>query len=331
MTELAYEPSGYNALRGRTLNPWNEDFVSGGSSSGSAALVACAAVFLGLGSDTGGSIRMPAACCGVTGLKPTAGAIPVQGAMVLASSLDTVGLFARSASDLEAIWPVLAGRAPDTPDPVETAVVFVDAVDSADAEIRGALSAGIAALDGAGLHIRFAVMLGLIAEADRHALIIMQAEAARAHVGNGPGTAHLSDTLHRRLEKGLAISDQELTTSLAERARLEGAFADVLGQGSIAVLPVMPIATPLAAQTDPASKSFAPRMLYRMSSLTRFVNYLGWPAISVPVGFDARGLPVGLQLLGGRGSEEQLLRVVRRLQAITDWHTRRPAITLELA
>src|SRR5580692_2745602 len=95
MTELAYEPSGINATRGAVLNPWNFDYAPGGSSSGSAALVASGCCFAALGSDTGGSVRIPAHCCAVTGLKPSWGEIPVEGTMPLSPSLDTIGLLAR--------------------------------------------------------------------------------------------------------------------------------------------------------------------------------------------------------------------------------------------
>src|ERR1700761_7888187 len=107
MTELAYEPSGM--ARRRALNPWRFDAIPGGSSTGSAILVAAGCCFAALGSDTGGSVRIPAHCCGVTGLKPGYGEIPLDGAMRLAPSLDTVGIFARSAADLALLWPVVAG------------------------------------------------------------------------------------------------------------------------------------------------------------------------------------------------------------------------------
>ncbi len=101
MTELAYEPSGYNAVHGAPKNPWNFDFITGGSSSGSAVAVASGSVVFALGSDTGGSLRIPAQCCGVTSWKPTYGAVPAAGAMPLSPSLDTIGILARSASDLQ--------------------------------------------------------------------------------------------------------------------------------------------------------------------------------------------------------------------------------------
>jgi aspartyl-tRNA(Asn)/glutamyl-tRNA(Gln) amidotransferase subunit A len=108
MTELAYEPSGFNATRGRVRNPWNLDFISGGSSSGSAAAVASGVVIAALGSDTGGSLRIPAHACGVTAWKPTYGLVSARGAMPLAPSLDTIGLLARSAADLMPLVPFMA-------------------------------------------------------------------------------------------------------------------------------------------------------------------------------------------------------------------------------
>src|SRR5262245_6793714 len=105
MTELAYEPSGFNATYGRVCNPWNLDFVSGGSSSGSAAAVASGVVVAALGSDTGGSLRIPAHACGVTAWKPSRGLVSMAGAMPLAPTLDTIGLLARSAKDLLLLTP----------------------------------------------------------------------------------------------------------------------------------------------------------------------------------------------------------------------------------
>src|SRR5579863_3998116 len=107
MTELAYEPSGVS--RKRALNPWRAEAIAGGSSTGSAILVASGCCFAALGSDTGGSIRIPAHCCGVTGLKPSYGSLPLDGAMPLAPSLDTIGIITRSAADLALIWRTVCG------------------------------------------------------------------------------------------------------------------------------------------------------------------------------------------------------------------------------
>jgi aspartyl-tRNA(Asn)/glutamyl-tRNA(Gln) amidotransferase subunit A len=325
MTELAYEPSGYNALHGRTLNPWHPDAVSGGSSSGSAALVAVGAVYLGLGSDTGGSIRMPATCCGITGLKPSAGAVPCDGAMPLAPSLDVIGFLARSARDVSLAWAVAADHPPASEDAeASRAVVLGDCIRDAAAAVRHAIGAGIEALRAVGLSIGNVAAQASIEHVDAHALVVMQAESARSHRAGDFDEGRLDAALLRRLTKGRTITNDALAASLAERPRLAAAFLDSWGDADVAVLPVMPCETPLATETDPQSSGFSPRTLYRMSSLTRFVNFLGLPAISVPCGFDGRGVPIGLQLIGRPAADTLLLGLAERLQAITDWHGRVP-------
>jgi aspartyl-tRNA(Asn)/glutamyl-tRNA(Gln) amidotransferase subunit A len=134
MTELAYEPSGFNATRGRVRNPWNPDFMSGGSSSGSAAAVASGAVVAALGSDTGGSLRIPAHACGLTACKPSHGLVSTRGAMPLAPTLDTVGLLARSANDLLLLQPVIAS--PIAAGHPRRAVVAIDVVAECEPAIR---------------------------------------------------------------------------------------------------------------------------------------------------------------------------------------------------
>src|SRR6201996_112914 len=130
MTELAYEASG---IVGRgALNPWRFDRIPGGSSTGSAILVASGCCFAALGSDTAGSVRIPAHCCGITALKPGYGKIPLDGAMSLAPSLDTFGIFARSAADLALLWPSICGEAPDASEELPRVVVLQDVFDSSD-------------------------------------------------------------------------------------------------------------------------------------------------------------------------------------------------------
>ncbi len=150
MTELAYEPSGFNSRQARARNPWNSDFITGGSSSGSAVAVASGIATIALGSDTGGSVRIPAQACGVTAWKPTAGRVPADGAMPLAPTLDTVGLLARSAADLAAPAAVMLDDVAGAP-PVRRAVVLTDILDQADAAVRNACSAGIGAIEAAGV------------------------------------------------------------------------------------------------------------------------------------------------------------------------------------
>jgi aspartyl-tRNA(Asn)/glutamyl-tRNA(Gln) amidotransferase subunit A len=322
MTELAYEPSGLNAARGNVLNPWNSDYAPGGSSSGSAALVAAGCCFAALGSDTGGSVRIPAHCCGVTGLKPSWGRVPVEGTMPLAPSLDTIGFFARSAADVALLWSAISQETlPRTAGPV-SGVLLGDAFDESDPEIAEICRAAIGVLEGCGM--RTNTRSGFPEDADKNCLLVMQAEAARTH-GTRLSDDRIDPILRKRLGKGLAISSEELSAALKARDRLRDQFLpDQFGDADVILLPVMPIKTPHVAEVDPASSEFMARTLYALSRFTRFVNYLGLPALAVPAGFDSRGLPVGLQLIGRSGSEALLLSVGMMLQAETDWHSRVP-------
>jgi aspartyl-tRNA(Asn)/glutamyl-tRNA(Gln) amidotransferase subunit A len=321
MTELACEPSGFT--RRGALNPWRFDRIPGGSSTGSAILVASGCCFVALGSDTGGSVRMPAHCCGVTALKSGYGRIPLDGAMALAPSLDSFGIFARSAADLALLWPVVSGGLLAQGKEPRKAVVLRDAFGASDAEIAEVCRGAIAVLAESGMTIE--ARSGFPEEADRHALTVLQAEPAREHRGriDDPAT---DDTLRKRLRKGRSIADRELGEALAARDRLHEQFlASMLGDAAVAVLPVMPIRTPDVDEVNPVSSRFSPRALYALSRFTRFVNYLGLPALAVPAGFDESGMPVGLQLVGRPGSEASLLDIGIRLQARSDWHGRVPS------
>jgi Asp-tRNA(Asn)/Glu-tRNA(Gln) amidotransferase A subunit family amidase len=128
-----------------------------------------------------------------------------------------------------------------------------------------------------------------------------------------------------RLRKGLTISDESLGAALDARDALRSDFLSrYLGEASFALLPVMPVATPGVEEVDAGSVNFNPQTLYALSRFTRFVNYLGLPALAVPAGFDNRGLPVGLQIVGRPGSDALLLDIGVALQARTDWHGRIP-------
>ena len=328
MTELAYEASGIG--RRGALNPWRFDAIPGGSSTGSAILVASGCCFAALGSDTAGSVRIPAHCCGITALKPGHGKIPLDGAMSLAPSLDTVGIFARSAADLALLWPVLSGEPPDASSALSRVVVLGDALKTSDAEIAAIACAAIGVLAESGMTIE--ERSGFPEEADRQTLVVLQAEATREHRVR-IDDANTDSTLRKRLGKGLSIADSELAAALAAREALRDQFIlSFLGEAGVAVLPVMPIRTPRVDEVDPASPHFNPRVLYGLSRFTRFVNYFGLPALAVPAGFDASGMPIGLQLIGLPGSEALLLRIAIRLQERTDWHGRVPlAIACDIA
>lgn len=321
MTALAYEPSGYHATQGRVQNPWHADIVSGGSSSGSAALIAIGGGFLGLGSDTGGSIRIPAACCGIVGLKPGYGSVSQEGAMQLAPSLDTIGFLARVASDLTPVWDCARDAREDSPE-VATIAVLGDAMAKASPQARIAIDAALAVLSSAGIGAVQADGGEIIRIADERALTIMQGEAARVH--DGDSVSAFDPSLGKRLSKGRAITNAAIQEAVDERPRARDRFVAAWNGADAAVLPVMPMDTPFAVTVDPTEEVFDARTLYGMSSLTRFVNYLGLPALSLPIGFDSRGAPIGLQVIGRMHGESALLKLATAFQDRSGWHLRLP-------
>ena len=322
MTSLAYEPSGYNAGRGRVLNPWSAAIVCGGSSSGSAVLVASGCCYAALGSDTGGSVRIPASCCGVTALKPTYGAIPIEGAMPLAPSLDTIGIIARSAADVSLVWAAITGETAGRLPGSITVAVMQDAFAASDPVVSEVC--GYAASAMSQLGVRITDCTGFPERADLNALTILQAEAARSH-RERLDDERIDAMLRRRFAKALSITDADLASALQERDALRDDFlSHLVGSADIAILPVMPIRTPDVRETDPASADFKPTTLYAMSRFTRFVNYLGLPALALPAGEDDRGFPVGLQLVGRPGGDALLLSLGVMFQSATPWHGRVP-------
>jgi Asp-tRNA(Asn)/Glu-tRNA(Gln) amidotransferase A subunit family amidase len=323
MTPLAYEPSGGNSERGRPVNPWSDRHVCGGSSSGSAVAVAAGMVPVALGSDTGGSLRIPAHCCGVTAWKPTNTIVPVTGTMPLAPTLDTIGFLARSAADLIDVAGAFEGAHQGERWIAKLAVAHDLHADCDECIVRG-VDALASSLPQGGVELSEASLAALIASCDPPVLTLMQGEAAQSHA-TLIAAGHLEKTLAARLAKGLAIDAIQMREARLALSKLAGAALDaVFGDADAVLLPVMRKATPLVTQCEPGSPDFSGRTLYELSALTRWVNGLGLPAVAIPCGFDDDGLPMAVQIVGRPHWDVPLLLFATALQTHTDWHGRVP-------
>ncbi|QBC32298.1 amidase [Pandoraea sp. XY-2] len=340
MAEFAMSPTGFNAHLGHGRNAWSPEHVSGGSSSGSGVAVARGLAFAALGSDTGGSVRIPAAVNGVTGIKPTQHAVSTYGVMPLSPSLDCVGVLARTAADAAAVLETVWGA--DTNDPhclVSQARDFnselarplgehdVVAVPEFDAtalisdEIRAAVARVTQALEACGATVR-KVPLPDLREAGALATLMLGAEAASIH---GPWLRERRDAygeqVLRRLERGLLYPATRYVDALRLRTGYTQSFVERYLAGAQALLlPTLPYAVPTIAETLDGDADEIERRFGDFSYWTRGINYLGLPAVAVPAGRTQNGLPTGVQLIGRAWREDVLLRLAHQLQQHTDWH-----------
>ena len=333
MAEFAYGPTGHNEHWGDCCNPWKPEYITGGSSSGSGAAVAARLVFGALGSDTGGSIRVPAAACGVTGLKTTWGRVSRFGAMPLSHSLDTIGPLARSAEDCMLIFAAIAGH--DDRDPITSrAPVQVDlgaralrvAVSSAWIERNAHPQVASAVLAAARFFAAREVEAPEFDLLSAHCLTVMQAEASAQHVQwMRERSQDYSSAVRVRLEAGYAIPAAQYLEVLRLRTMwLERFTATTLADADLYLCPAVPVPVPTREETGPRGGTEMPQRLAQVTRLTRWVNYLGVPALVLPCGFDSRGLPIGMQLVGRPFAESTLLAAGHRYQQETDWHERLP-------
>ena len=342
MVEFAYGPTGHNVHYGAVRNPWNVDHITGGSSSGSGSAVAARLTFAALGSDTGGSIRMPAHFCGVTGLKTTVGRVSRAGAMPLSQSLDTVGPLAQSVEDCALLLGLMAGADPEDPTastlPVpdymaatrgslkglKIGVPTAFYVDDLDPEVARVLDETMATLKKEGAEI-VKVELPDQRQLTAACQLVLATEAAALHkrwMIERP--QDYGAQVLMRLQNGLAIPGVSYLEAMRWRGPALAAYMAAVTGTDAVLVPVAPVPAPTIAESDVGNSPNAEAVIQRLTRFTRPVNYLGLPSLSIPTGFTRSGLPVGMQLIGRSFDEAMLLRIGAAFQRATDYHQRVP-------
>lgn len=344
MAEFAVNGTGHNSEFGDCHNPWNLPYVAGGSSSGSGAAVAARMTYAALGSDTGGSIRLPAAACGVTGIKPTQSRVSRAGVMPLSFSLDTVGPLARTARDCARILSVIAGH--DSLDPtsstekvpnyeaaldgrvahLKVGVPTTYFLNEADQPIALALEEALRVMAKRGVKVE-CIALPLIDAIHTYGRIMCRVEAAAIHaewIRKRPQdyAQHTSSWLYA----GYGIPASYYVEALSRRGPILTEFAkEVFGRVDVLATPTVPTCLPTLSETDiDKGPADARAKSMRYYGYCEVFNYLGLPSVSVNCGSDPNGLPIGVSFTGRPFAEADVLKMADAYQRETDWHKRCP-------
>ena len=341
MHEWAYGATNHVSASGPTRNPWNRDHITGGSSGGSGAALAARMVPAALGSDTGGSVRIPAAGCGVCGLKSTYGRISRHGVLPLSWSLDVVGPMARSARDLRTLFEVLAGEDPKDPAtlaprapalPISNrysafniAVLGGEGIVCGD-DVERALNEALRQLSGLGHRVESIDVPG-IAHGFGAWKVIMHSEAATYHARflQEDGDRY-SDNVRMQLEAGRCLPAVSYLKAQQYRALFNSELNAVFERFDVMVMPTLPVAAPRHDQNEIVIGSTRISAQDAMTSMAWIANMAGFPAVSIPCGTSTNGLPVALTLMGPADSEDLILTLAEHYQAATDWHLMKPDI-----
>ncbi len=330
--EFAFGLTNLNPHYGPARNPWDPARITGGSSGGSAAAVAASCVPLALGSDTGGSIRIPAALCGVTGLKPTYGRVSKHGVFPLAWSLDHVGPLAKTAADAAAALAVLAGA--DPRDPACLAEPVPDYLAALEGDLAG-MTIGVP--EGLFYEVADPVVLALVrASAETFArlgaevrpvaipeletmtkacLVILSAEAASAlgpfHRGH---PRELGADVKARLDGAATHLASHYVDATRHRRRAQEHFAAAFREVDLLLTPTTSVPATILSETAVNLEGAEVPVGLALTRCTRIYNLLGLPAASLPCGLTPRGLPVGLQLAGPPLAEAVVLKAAHLYQ-----------------
>jgi aspartyl-tRNA(Asn)/glutamyl-tRNA(Gln) amidotransferase subunit A len=345
MSEFALGPTGHNASKGHCRNPWNPAHVACGSSSGGGSTVAARLAFGSLGSDTGGSVRLPASVTGVLGLKPTYGLLSGYGMMPLSHSADTPGVFARTTLDLALLLNAIAGHdsrdsrtSPRTP-PNYPAALSADVrglrigvpqsffLEQVSEDVARAVQASLRVFTSLGAQV-VPVSMPDCEHLTELSRVLVYSEATAIHAANlRARSADYSPQVRVRAATGLGIPAPVYAQALALRPSLVDRFVrSVFAQCDVLHLPTLGIPAPTIEETDVGGAAVMWEKIAVMVRCTAPFNYLGLPALAVPCGFTDNGLPTSFQLAGRPFAEATLLRVAHAYEQATDWHLRAPEL-----
>jgi aspartyl-tRNA(Asn)/glutamyl-tRNA(Gln) amidotransferase subunit A len=336
MQEFAYGATSAASHFGAVHNPWNRDYVPGGSSGGSAAAVSASLCYGALGSDTGGSIRIPASFCGIVGLKPSYGRVSTRGVIPLSWSFDHVGPLTRTVLDAAVLLQAIAGY-----DPQEVSSVDRPVPTFAAAVKRGASSLRVGVprenfFTGLNPDVESAVAQALSVLSKLTAGVqdvilpvnpevnatVMLAEAFAFHAERVREAPHrFQAAVLGRLQQGATIDTATYIVRRREVQQMRQAAPGLFAHVDLLVTPTVPLLPVLIADARDDEASVA---LYARN--TRPFNAYGLPAVSVPCGFAKNGFPIGLQIVGPPWGEESVLRLANAYEQATDWQTRRPLL-----
>ena len=313
--EFAYGPTGDRSLQGAARNPWDARCITGGSSAGSAAAVASGMVPLALGTDTGGSIRIPSALCGTVGFKPSFACVPVDGVFPLSSSLDHVGPIANHVEDARLLFEVLAGRAgtPAThPQPLRVGWMTCPSFGPVDADVHQQVYGAAQQLFGDALQ-ETDELHHLAAGMKDTLLTLQRAEAFEVHAERMRDAPHKFDQeVRERLEVSSEVRGWQYIRAQASQAQYKAAMARLFEHYDLLVSPSVPItATEVNARKVRVGEQDID-VRAAVLSYTSAWNLTGLPALSLPVG-HVRGMPVGLQVIGAAGADDRLLQLMSGL------------------
>lgn len=336
--EIALGVTGVNPHYGTARNPWNTERITGGSSSGSAVAVATGMALGALGTDTGGSIRIPAALCGVVGFKPTYGRVSTRGVFPLSWNLDHVGPITSCVRDAALLLQVISVYDPVDPasikmltgdylghlvDEIEGRKIAIgvgEFIESADPEVLSAVREAAKIFEGLGCKLS-EVNLDWMGEAALANVTMMRADAAAIHRERLQEHPEMfGEDILFRLQQGEKTSSTEYALARRTQAEVKKRCELFFESHDLLITPSTPAAAPFIAGNDAIEQAS------RLNRFTSTFNLAGLPAISVPCGFTKDGLPIGLQIVSRAWADAKVLNVAYAYEQATEWHTQKPAI-----